>query len=157
MLIKYTTMALAAENSHRHIYIADDDEDDRTFFLEAMLEVDPDVILKEAQDGAELMEILHTLSDPLPEVIFLDLNMPKKNGFDCLEEIRKLKGAIREVKVIMFSTSSDPQDIEKALELGASFYAVKPSGFDTLKSFLEQVLQIDWRCCTNDRGKFRLI
>jgi len=150
-------MVLAEQNPHRHIYIADDDEDDRIFFSEAMLEVNPNVILKEAHDGAELMEILHTLSDPVPDVIFLDLNMPKKNGFDCLEEIRKLKGAVKEVKVIMFSTSSDPQDIEKALQLGASFYAVKPSGFDTLKSFLEQVLQMDWRCRTNDRGKFRLI
>lgn len=150
-------MALSQQNFHRHIYIADDDQDDRIFFTEAMLEVNPDVILKEAQDGAELMEILHTLSDPLPEVIFLDLNMPKKNGFDCLEEIRKLKGAIREVKVIMFSTSSDPQDIEKALELGASFYAVKPSGFDTLKIFLAEVLQMDWCCCTKESGKFRLI
>lgn len=150
-------MALSQQNSQRHIYIADDDEDDRIFFTEAILEVDPDVILKEAQDGAELMEILHTLCDPLPEVIFLDLNMPKKNGFDCLEEIRKLKGAIREVKVIMFSTSSDPQDIDKALELGASFYAVKPSGFETLKAFLAEVLQMDWRCCTNGSGKFRLI
>jgi len=57
----------------------------------------------------------------------------------------------------MFSTSSDPQDIEKALELGASFYAVKPSGFDTLKTFLAEVLQMDWRCCNKDSGKFRLI
>jgi len=73
-------MALSQQNFHRHIYIADDDQDDRIFFTEAMLEVNPDVILKEAQDGAELMEILHTLSDPLPEVIFLDLNMPKKTA-----------------------------------------------------------------------------
>lgn len=150
-------MALTEENLNRYIYIADDDEDDRTFFTEAILEVAPDVILKQAQDGMELMDILSVLSDPLPEVIFLDINMPKKGGFDCLEEIRKHSGAVREVKVIMFSTSSDPKDIEKALELGATFYAVKPSRFDTLKSFLEQVLKMDWRSAANAGRKFRLI
>jgi len=150
-------MGLAEQNFHRYIYMADDDQDDRSLFMEAIHEVDPDVILKEARDGMELMDILLALSDPVPEVIFLDINMPKKNGFECLEEIRKCDGAIREVKVIMFSTSSDPQDIERALKLGATFYAVKPSRFDTLKEFLEQVLHMDLHSLLNTSGRFRLI
>ena len=62
--------------------------------------------------------------------------MPKKNGFDCLEEIRKHEGELKEVPVIILSTSSEPANIESAKELEASFYAVKPSRFDILKSFL---------------------
>ncbi|PIF34402.1 response regulator receiver domain-containing protein [Flavobacterium sp. 9] len=149
-------MSLINQNSHRYIYIADDDEDDRTLFTEAILEVDPFVILKEAQDGIELMHIVDTLSNPLPDIIFLDINMPKKDGFECLEEIRKQDGAIKDVKVIILSTSSNPEDIEKALELGATFYAVKPSRFETLKLFLEDVLKTNWEVLKNKK-KFRLI
>lgn len=149
-------MALANQNSQRFIYIADDDDDDRILFTEAILEVDPSVVLKEAQDGMQLMQIIETLSDPIPDVIFLDINMPKKSGFDCLREIRKQDGAIKDVKVIILSTSSDPEDIKKALELGATFYAVKPSRFDTLKLFLEEVLKMNWEI-SKDKKKFRLI
>ncbi|PIF30495.1 response regulator receiver domain-containing protein [Flavobacterium sp. 9] len=149
-------MAAVNQNSHRYIYIADDDEDDRALFTDAILEVDPFIVLKEAQDGMQLMDMLDTLSDPLPDVIFLDINMPKKGGFDCLEQIRKQDGAIKDVKVIILSTSSDPEDIEKALELGATFYAVKPNRFDTLKIFLEDVLKMNWKISKNKK-KFRLI
>jgi DNA-binding NarL/FixJ family response regulator len=155
-LKKHLVMASVNQNSQRYIYIADDDEDDRALFTDAILEVDPFVVLKEAQDGMQLMHMLDALSDPLPDVIFLDINMPKKGGFDCLEEIRKQDGAIKDVKVIILSTSSDPQDIEKALELGATFYAVKPSRFDTLKVFLEEVLKMNWKI-SKSKKKFRLI
>lgn len=144
------------QDSRRYIYIADDDEDDRSFISEAILEVDPLIILREARDGMELMQIIDTLADPLPDVIFLDINMPGKGGFDCLQEIRKQDGHLKEVKVIMLSTSSDPLDIEKALELGANFYAVKPSRFDALKLFLEEVLHMDWKMA-KIKKKFRLI
>jgi CheY-like chemotaxis protein len=141
----------------RYIYIADDDEDDRALLTEAILEINPFVLLKVAEDGMQMMDILQTVSDPLPEVILLDINMPKKNGFDCLEEIRKHEGGLKEVPVIILSTSSDPANIEKAKELGASFYAVKPSRFDILKSFLEEVLKMDWRSSENEKRKFRII
>lgn len=150
-------MALQNEIPKRYIYIADDDEDDRALLTEAILEVDPFILLKVAEDGMQMMDLLKTVSDPLPEVILLDINMPKKNGFDCLEEIRKQDGDIKEVPVIIFSTSSNPANIEKAKELGASFYAVKPSRFDLLKLFLEEVLKMDWRSSENENKKFRII
>jgi DNA-binding NarL/FixJ family response regulator len=149
-------MALGNQNFQRYIYIADDDEDDRSLFTDAILEVDPSVVVKEAGDGMQLMQIIQTLSEPLPDVIFLDINMPKKSGFECLEEIRKNDGAIKEVRVIVLSTSNDPQDIERAMELGATFYAVKPSRFDTLKLFLEDVLNMNWEI-SKSKKKFRLI
>ena len=150
-------MGLENYNSQRYIYLADNDEDDRTFFSEAIGEVDPSVILKQASDGMQLMEIIHNLSEPLPDIIFLDINMPGINGFECLQEIRKLEGAIHEVRIIILSTSNDPENIDKALRLGATFYAVKPNRFDQLKSFLSDVLKIDCKSSSNGSRKFRLI
>jgi CheY-like chemotaxis protein len=149
-------MSLERQNSQRYIYLADDDADDRELFVDALLEVDPSVILTQAEDGQQLMDILGTIEDPLPEILFLDINMPGKTGFECLEEIRKKEGSLKEINIIILSTSNDPQDIEKALELGASFYAVKPNCFDVLKTFVKDVLQIDWQMTENNK-KFRLI
>ena len=157
MKYKLYNMALKNEISQRYIYIADDDEDDRSMFVEALLELDPTVHLKQACDGMELMHILHTLTTPLPEIIFLDINMPGINGFECLEEIRKLEGAIHDVRVIILSTSSDPENIDRAFKLGATFYAVKPNRFEILKSFIEDVLKIDCRSSSNGSRKFRLL
>lgn len=149
-------MSLERQISQRYIYLADDDEDDRELFVDALREVDPSVILTQAEDGLQLMEILHSIKDPIPEILFLDINMPGKNGFECLEEIRKQEGRVKEINIIILSTSNDPQDIEKALELGATFYAVKPNRFDVLKSFVKDVLQLDSQM-TENRKKFRLI
>lgn len=139
------------------IYLADDDIDDREFFTDAIREIDPRVILTQAKDGADLMNKLSCDTTPKPELLFLDINMPGKSGFDCLEEIRKNEGELQRLNVIMFSTSGDPANIEKAKVLGADFYAVKPGCFNTLKSFLSQVLQMDWQNCQNLNKKFRLL
>jgi CheY-like chemotaxis protein len=149
-------MSLERQNSQRYIYLADDDADDREFFVDALSEVDPSVILTQAKDGLQLMDILSTIKDPIPEILFLDINMPGKSGFECLEEIRKKEGSLKEINIIILSTSNDPEDIEKALELGATFYAVKPARFDVLKSFVKEVLQIDWNM-TQKIERFRLI
>lgn len=149
-------MSLEKQNSQRYIYLADDDQDDRELFVDALLDVDPSVILTQAEDGMQLMDILSTIKEPLPEILFLDINMPGKGGFECLEEIRKKEGSLKEINIIILSTSNDPQDIERALELGATFYAVKPNTFDVLKSFVKDVLHIDWEM-TRTSEKFRLI
>ena len=149
-------MSLEKQNSKRYIFHADDDEDDRELFVDALREIDPSVILVQAEDGLQLMEILNTINDPIPEILFLDINMPGKGGFECLEEIRKQEGRVKEINVIILSTSNAPQDIEKSLELGASFYAVKPNQFDVLKSFVKDVLEIDWEM-TEKNKDFRLI
>lgn len=134
-------------NPKRIIYLADDDQDDRMLFVDAVRELDLPVTVVESADGQQLLNTL-CAAKRLPEVIFLDINMPLKNGFDCLTEIRASKGNLRKVTVIMLSTSSNPANIELADRLGADFYAVKPSTFQGLKELLKKVLQID-------RGKFR--
>ena len=88
-------MLTRTQNNSRHIFLADDDEDDRMFFSDALSEIDNSIVLTEAENGKELMEILHQPPNPMPEVVFLDINMPIQNGFQCLEEIRKDKNDLK--------------------------------------------------------------
>ncbi|REG91636.1 response regulator [Flavobacterium aquicola] len=148
-------MAVQKQNPAKYIYIADDDEDDRAFFADALLEIAPDVVVKEAEDGTQLMNILHKVSSGLPDIIFLDINMPGKNGFECVEEIRSKKESLRDVVIVMLSTSNDPLSMEKAQKIGATYYAVKPNCFNALKSFLGDILKMDLN--SNIDRKFRLI
>lgn len=151
-------MAFENYNSQRFIYLADDDSDDREFFADALSEIERDVILKQAPDGMHLMESLLTLSrEELPEFIFLDINMPRKTGFECLEEIRSLDGGLRDVIIVILSTSSDPDNIQKAMDMGATFYAVKPSCFERLKSLLEEVLSMNLVGAGEGNKKFLLV
>lgn len=138
-------MTRLSKNSPRHICLADDDADDRELFVEAIQDVDPSVVLMQAEDGTQLMQILDDSLDLLPEILFLDINMPGKSGLECLEEIRHQKGPVNAINIIILSTSNDPAYMEKAIEYGASYYAVKPNSFSVLKSFLSDVLQMDWR------------
>ncbi|SNR95572.1 response regulator [Flavobacterium sp. ov086] len=150
-------MTLPLPYSQKNIYLADDDDDDREMFAEALSEIDNTVILTQAQDGQQLMDILYKEPNPLPDIIFMDINMPKQDGLKCLEEIRNQCGNLKELFVIILSTSSDPLIIDKAFDLGATFYAVKPSSFVDLKSFIKEVLQIDWFSIEKSNLKFRLI
>lgn len=151
-------MDVDRQSIQRYIYLADDDSDDRDFFADAMLEIDPHVILKQAHDGMYLMDNLLRLSNSeLPEFIFLDINMPRKSGLECLEEIRNHNGTLKEVNVIMLSTSSDPENIQKAMELGATFYAVKPSSFEKLKSLLDDILNMNLVSTFQEKRKFLFV
>jgi CheY-like chemotaxis protein len=121
------------------ILLAEDDSDDRMFFEDVLKEVVMNTNLLVADDGVELMTVLDESVPPPPDIIFLDLNMPKKNGFECLKEIRqtdKLKG----IPVIIFSTSDNADAINATYSLGANFYMRKPRSFDMLKKAIVTVL-----------------
>jgi CheY-like chemotaxis protein len=127
----------------QHILVADDDEDDRMLFEEVIKDLPYLIHLTTAKDGDETIKILLQLTE-LPDVLFLDLNMPIKNGLDCLTEIKKTK-KIKSIPVIIFSTSSYPGAVNEAYEAGAHLYIRKPNDFLKFKRSIQYVLSIDWK------------
>src|SRR6218665_947975 len=123
------------QHFNRIIYLADDDEDDRILFLDAVEELNLPVSVVQTVDGNDLINTLNK-AEQLPEIIFLDINMPCKNGFECLKEIRNNYGNLKKVKIIMLSTSSSSIHIKISYKLGADFYAVKPGTYQGLKELL---------------------
>lgn len=118
--------------------LADDDADDKTLFCEALAEIDPGIICHTAGDGKEALEILSTDRVKKPDIIFLDINMPVMDGWQCLG---KLKENVRhkDIPVIMYSTSSYQRDIDLALENGAFCFFTKPSDYRELRSILRLI------------------
>jgi CheY-like chemotaxis protein len=131
-----------------HILLADDDEDDRLFFKEAFDEIKINTKVSLVNDGVELMNYLTEDSKPLPHILFLDLNMPRKTGLDCLLEIKRL-AHLKDIAIAIYSTSASEMDIEETFVQGANVYIKKPSDFNTLKKILEQVVTINWQYQTS--------
>ncbi len=136
------------------IYLADDDEDDRILFLDAVEELNLPISVVQTFDGNELMNALRT-ADYLPEIIFLDINMPCKNGFECLKEIRSASGDLKKIKIVMLSTSSSSIHIKISYKLGADFYAVKPGSYQGLKELLGKIFS-DFKSLKKDIKNFLL-
>lgn len=132
------------QNFQKIIYLVDDDPDERVLFLDAVEDANLAVEVQELEDGQELLDILNQSPQRLPEFIFLDINMPRKNGLDCLSEIRKNNAALKKTKVVMLSTSNNQFNIKRSFDLGADFYAVKPNTFSGLKNLVKEVLEKDW-------------
>lgn len=118
----------------------DDDDDDRMLFEAALKKISPDAEFIGASGGLQALEILNERKDALPDVMFLDINMPGFSGWQCLEEIKK-KDDYKGLTIIMYSTSNNPLDIEKALAMGAFCFCTKPDTFIDLIKFLTVVVE----------------
>jgi CheY-like chemotaxis protein len=127
-----------------YILLADDDEDDRFFFEEAVQSIQLDITLQHVENGVELMKKLDSNLHNLPDVIFLDLNMPLKSGFECLLDI-KTHPDYKHVPIVIYSTSSDFAQIEKTYNNGANLYISKPSSISILEKVINDVLRLDCR------------
>ena len=125
-----------------NIFLADDDAEDCEIFAEALKEINAEARLTSSRNGHELMELLQTFPEPAPDVIFLDLNMPIKNGYQCLKEIRE-NPALKDHIVVIFTTSSLQEDIDLMYRLGANLYITKPSDYDRLKEIIQTVFSED--------------
>ncbi|GBF20405.1 response regulator rcp1 [Arenibacter sp. NBRC 103722] len=135
-----------------NIALADDDEDDRTLFKKAMSEIKIKTKLSLFNNGKELMDYLTLPNVILPEIVFLDLNMPIKNGMQCLNEIRN-HPRLQDLLVAIYSTSSSEADIEETFVNGANIYINKPNSFGALKQAIEKVLQLNWQYHTSALNK----
>lgn len=121
------------------LLLADDDADDRSIFKDALDELPESGNLETVKDGEELMRYLHDTPDDLPDVLFLDLNMPRKTGAECLTEI-KADDKLKKLIVIIFSTTFDPHTISALYDQGANFYMSKPVSFAALKHKIKNAL-----------------
>ncbi|EGV44482.1 response regulator [Bizionia argentinensis JUB59] len=126
-----------------NIVFVDNDEDDRALFEEALGELKINCSLKLFESGNELMRYLNQ-TDKETNVLFLDLNMPIKSGIECLIEIKREK-KLKNIPVIIYSTSSAEKDIEDTFGHGASVYIKKPNNFTELKNLIYNVLQVNWK------------
>lgn len=122
----------------QNIYYADDDQDDVLLFKDVFVELGLPINLTIAENGIVLLEKLLATRQQ-PDVIFMDLNMPLKNGFQCLKEI-KTYTSLQTIPVVILSTSSAMDNIEKSYQLGAFQYIQKPMRFSLLKTEIEKCL-----------------
>ena len=134
------------------ITLADDDEDDRLFFTDAFEELKINTIVNTVNNGRELLNFLNLPDTILPNILFLDLNMPILNGIECLKEI-KSNDKFKDIVIAIYSTSSSDQDVEDTFVLGANIYIKKPSNFNNLKKILSDIVTINWQYHTNGLNK----
>lgn len=126
-----------------YILLVDDDKDDLFFFQEAFKDIDSSTIVETINDGEELMRYMTKSDTVLPQIIFLELNMPRKSGLECLEEIRN-NNKWNDIIIVIYSTSSSEYHIQQAFLKGANLYIKKPSDYFTLKNLLLKVNNMNW-------------
>lgn len=134
------------------IALADDDEDDRFFFEEAFEELKIKSKVVTFHDGDYLMDYLNDESCNLPNLLFLDLNMPRKSGMECLSEI-KANPRFKNIAIAIYSTSASDEDVENTFVKGANIYIKKPNDFEVLKKILSEVVTINWQYKTSGLNK----
>lgn len=128
---------------NRRFFIVDDDSDDQDLFIEAVNEVDSTIECISASNCEEALDLLRNRKISMPDVIFLDLNMPRLNGKQCLVELKR-EAHLRDIPVIIYSTSSEKRDIEETSRLGAAHFLTKPNKFEELCKALSFVVSKDW-------------
>jgi CheY-like chemotaxis protein len=122
------------------LFLVDDDADEHDLFGEALKEVSADIELVTAINGLDAIDKLNSTSQLRPDVIFLDLNMPKMNGMQLLEKIKE-HNELSAIPVHIYTTSSNPDDKAKALNMGAHSFFTKPDSFRELCSTISKITQ----------------
>ena len=135
-----------------NVLLADDDEDDRSFFNDAIKELKMNNNLTIFKDGEELMDYMNNPDSVIPHILFLDLNMPCKTGHDCLKEIRA-NPRFKDLSIAIYSTSSSEKDIEDTFIGGANVYIKKPNDFNKLKKVIKDVVNMNWQYHTSGLNK----
>ncbi|MDZ7755812.1 response regulator [Rhodohalobacter sp.] len=123
------------------IILAEDDPDDRLLFKEAIEELPVSVQLKMFKNGEELMTWLTGKTNKMPDALFLDLNMPRKNGFATLSDIKK-NANLEDLPVFIFSTATKNEMIKQVYKDAAHYYIRKPVQFNDLKKLIYKSLKL---------------
>ncbi|MFN8346654.1 MAG: response regulator [Spirosomataceae bacterium] len=120
-------------------FLIDDDDDDQMIFLTALEGISQAIDCKYANDGITALEKLNVDTSFIPDYIFLDLNMPRMNGKECLVEIRKID-RLKQVPTFIYSTSVDPRMVEEVKQFGATDVIIKPTSINALTNILKDLL-----------------
>jgi CheY-like chemotaxis protein len=128
-------------NNTLHILLADDDSDDSFLFNEAVEQSELPLTLSRAEDGNQLLTFLE--SEGSPDVLFLDVNMPYKNGIECLHEIRANE-KYDNLPIVIYSTTNYKVNIDACYQGGADFYVVKPNSFEQILTMIKTVCNKEW-------------
>jgi CheY-like chemotaxis protein len=157
---KYGMTQDGSSSPHKHlpfrVLLADDDSDDRFFFARTLSELPIPTQLTTIEDGEELMNYLTENHNMLPDIIFVDLNMPKKNGIECLSEIKNTE-KLKLLPVVMISTSVLDDVADLIYEAGAHYYVRKTNVADLKKNLLHVfTLLVKNRFSRPARNKFIL-
>ena len=121
------------------VLLIDDDVDDQEIFSMAIEDSRSEAECIFAKDGIHALEQIHGNPEFIPDFIFIDMNMPRMNGKECLIELKKID-RLRNVPIFMYSTSSDPFNKSENIKLGATGFIVKPSDIKDLTSILDELL-----------------
>lgn len=125
------------------VLFVDDDTDESYLFNEALEHAGLDIELSRAKNGNDLLTFLN--NEPLlPDLVFIDLNMPYKDGLEALTEIRK-QHKFKELPLIIYSTIKNDNQIDSSYEHGANLFVVKPNDFEGMVKVVKKVCTIDWK------------
>lgn len=125
------------------IILAEDDKDDQELFMEALDATKVPSEVTTVENGEELLSTLKDPAEPNPDIVFIDINMPVKDGKQALEEI-KSNEELKDIPAVMLSTSNHPSDIEETFQKGANLYVQKPSSFTGFILILKKVFVLHW-------------
>ncbi|WP_353719105.1 response regulator [Dyadobacter sp. 676] len=137
------TSAPGEQGSGQLIYLAEDDHDDIFLFERALKALKSGHSLNTFENGQQLFDALQKPGAKVPDIVFLDINMPVQTGLECLLNIRRHHSKV--LPVFLFSTAQDRLTVEQARKLGATGYLSKPTSTEELGALLTSVLAIDWR------------
>ncbi len=118
----------------------DDDAEDREFFRDALREIDASITCLVAGNAMEALTLLKT-RHPLPDYIFLDINMPMMDGKQCLKALKAME-EFQSIPVVMYSTSTDSREIHECYHLGAEDFLIKPHSFEKLVNDLSSIFAL---------------
>ena len=127
-------------NAIKTIFLADDNTEDCLGFEKAIVDIDVHLKLTTVTNGEELLRLL---SNYIPDLLFLDLEMPYKNGFQCLQIIRENKNYER-LPIVVFSATNRTNNIQVAYGFGANLFFIKPKDYSELVYSLKNILEMDW-------------
>lgn len=126
---------------HLHVLLVDDDSDESYLFNEALEHAGLNIRLSRANNGNHLLSFL--LSEPTPDLVFMDINMPYKDGVEALAEIRK-NPRFETLPLVIYSTTNNENSINACYKKGANLFVIKPNNFDGMVKVVKKVCTVDW-------------